>query len=107
MEGGYLPEEWFGENPPAEIDDGAAIARYGQTVRERLAEWLWRDEALEGEVNTYYGPQTAYALFERTVWHTAQHLRQLYALLDTMGVTPVDPLTAADFEGLPLPHGIW
>jgi len=107
LEQGYLPEEWFGEDPPAGIDDGAAIASYGQTVRKRLADWLQQNKACEGKVDTYYGPQTAPAFFERTVWHAAQHLRQLYALLKRMDVIPEDPLTGADFAGLPLPQTVW
>jgi len=107
MEQGYLPEEWFGEKPPSKIDDVAAIADYGEGVRKRLAEWFQRDEAYEGEVNTYYGPQTVPAFFERTVWHVAQHLRQLYAFLDLMEVIPRNPLTEEDFTGLPLPKNVW
>lgn len=107
MEQGYLPEEWFEESPPAGIDDGAAIAGYGRTVRERLAEWLQRHDAFDGEVNTYYGPQTAPAFFERTVWHTAQHLRQLLAMLESMGITPEDPFKEADFRLLKLPQSLW
>lgn len=56
---------------------------------------------------TYYGPQSAPELFERTVWHTAQHLRQIYVMLETLGVTPEAPLTEADYQGLPLPASIW
>ena len=107
MEQGYLPEEWFGENPPEGMDDKAAIANYGETVRKRLAEWLKRNSTYEGEVNTYYGTQTVSAFFERTVWHVAQHLRQLYAFLDLMDVIPENPLTDKDFAGLPLPKNVW
>ena len=107
MEQGYLPEEWFGEKPPAGIDDVAAIAHYGETVRKSIAEWLKQNQAYEGEVNTYYGPQTIPAFLERTVWHVAQHLRQLYAFLELMDVIPEDPLTEADFAGLPLPKNVW
>lgn len=107
MEQGYLSEAWFAENPSAEFGDGAAIAQYGETVRKRLADWLQRPGVYEGSVNTYYGPQTTAAFFERTVWHTAQHLRQLYALLDSMGVTPEAPLSESAFQGLPLPKELW
>ena len=44
---------------------------------------------------------------ERTVWHAAQHLRQLAALLEAAGATPADRLTDADAAGLPLPREIW
>jgi hypothetical protein len=44
---------------------------------------------------------------ERTAWHAAQHLRQLYVFLGWMGIAPDHPLTEEDFEGLPLPNAIW
>ena len=106
-EQGYLPEAWFEEQPPPDMPDMAAIAQYGERVRKRLHDWCERCETFEGTVATYYGPQRAAAFFQRTVWHTAQHLRQFYALLDQMGVTPEEPLAAGDFAGLPLPQSVW
>ena len=44
---------------------------------------------------------------ERTTWHCAQHLRQIYWLLERMGVRADSPLTDADLEGLPLPRDVW
>ena len=102
-----FPQEWLQEMAPPEIRDGAAIARYGQTVRDSLAEWFRRPGAWEGVVETYYGPQTGRELLERTTWHAAQHLRQLYALLEMMRVAPERPLTDTDFSGLPLPKALW
>lgn len=102
-----LPEEWLQEKAPPEVGDGPAIARYGQTVREHLAEWFKRPDACEGVVETYYGPQTGHDLLERTAWHAAQHLRQLYALLGMMGISPDRPLPEKDFAGLPLPKALW
>ena len=107
IEQGYLLEEWFGEAPPAGMNGVAEIAHYGETVRKGLFEWLKQNPADEGAVNTYYGPQTIPAFLERTVWHVAQHLRQLYAFLDLMNMAPEDPLTEEDFAGLPLPQNIW
>lgn len=107
MEQAYLPEGWFEEGPPAELSNSAAIAQYGDTVRQRLADWFQRPDVYEGSVDTYYGSQTTAAFFERTVWHTAQHLRQLYDLLERMGVTPEAPLSEAAFRGLPLPSDVW
>jgi hypothetical protein len=102
-----FPQEWLEEMAPPEIRDGAAIARYGQIVRESLADWFRRPGAWEGVVETYYGPQTGDELLERTTWHAAQHLRQLYALLEMMGVVPDRPLAETDFDGLPLPKALW
>jgi uncharacterized damage-inducible protein DinB len=107
MEQGYLQEAWFEEQPPIDMPDMAAVARYGERVGDRLRHWCDGLQPFEGTVETYYGPQLAVALFQRTVWHTAQHLRQLYALLEQMGVTPEKRLAAEDLAGLPLPQSIW
>lgn len=107
MEQGYLPEAWFEERPPDDMPGMAAVARYGGKVGDCLRQWCEGPEAFEGTVETYYGPQLASALFQRTVWHTAQHLRQLYALLEQMGVTPENGLDPEDFAGLPLPQSVW
>jgi len=44
---------------------------------------------------------------ERTTWHAAQHLRQLDALAERLGVTPPAPLPTDAFDGLPLPDSLW
>jgi hypothetical protein len=106
LEGG-LRQTWLQELAPARLADGRAVADYGDEVREALGAWLGRSDAVTGEVDTYYGPQPAHALLERTTWHAAQHLRQLYDLLGRMGVAPDRPLGEADWEGLPLPAEIW
>ncbi len=106
-EGGMLQEDWFGENPPPEMADAESVAQYGQGVRERLAAYLQQDGVYDGVVETYYGAQTAPEFFERTVWHTAQHLRHVYALLEGVGIAPDEPLTEADYAGLPLPENLW
>ena len=102
-----LPKAWLDEAAPPELADGTAIATYGDRVRTELARWLGQPEACAGVVDTYYGMQTAHALLERTVWHAAQHLRQLHVMLDRMGIVPEAPLSAIDLEGLPLPKELW
>lgn len=106
-EQGHMPEEWFEEQAPAELADGEAIARYGDTVRRRLAAHCARPGWCDGDVSTYYGPQSAHDFMERTTWHAAQHLRQIYWFLDQMGVRADAPLTDADLEGLPFPREVW
>ena len=107
MEEGQYPERWLLEEAPPEITDGAAVAGYGQMVLEQLTDWLRQPGSWKQVVNTYYGPQTAHELLERTVWHAAQHLRQIYDFLNRMGLTPDNPLADADFTGLPLPKEVW
>jgi len=102
-----LPKAWLDEEAPAALADGPAIAAYGDGVRAALAAHFALPGACDGVVETYYGPQTGHELLERTTWHAAQHLRQLYAFLERMGVTPESPLGAADYAGLPLPAELW
>jgi hypothetical protein len=104
---GHLDGAWFGENPPPGMADGGAVAAYGGTVRERLAAFFARPGWCEGRVSTYYGEQTAHELMERTTWHAAQHLRQIYWFLDQMGIVADAPLTGADLKGLPVPAEVW
>jgi hypothetical protein len=106
-EQGHLREEWFEERAPADMADGEAIARHGDTVRRRLAAYCARPGWCDGMVSTYYGPQSTPDFMERTTWHAAQHLRQLYWFLDQMGVRADAPLTDVDLEGLPIPHDVW
>ena len=106
-EQGHMPEGWFEESPPADMADGAAVARYGDTVRRRLAVYVARPGWCDGTVSTYYGPQSAHQFMERTTWHAAQHLRQIYWFLEQMGVTAESPLTDADLDGLPFPREVW
>jgi hypothetical protein len=53
------------------------------------------------------GEQPMHALFERSAWHSAQHARQLMALLERYGIAPEGPLTRKDLAGLPLPERLW
>jgi hypothetical protein len=58
-------------------------------------------------LKTYYGDTEAHRVFERATWHSAQHCRQLMAVLERMGIQPNGPLSAADLKGLPLPERLW
>lgn len=58
-------------------------------------------------MKTYMGEQPMHALFERSAWHSAQHARQLMALLERYGIAPEGPLTRKDLAGLPLPERLW
>jgi uncharacterized damage-inducible protein DinB len=106
---GELPETWFEERAPGDLVSGADVARYGALVRARLSGWFQGagPDEFTRTVITYYGPQVADDLLERTVWHAGQHLRQLYVLAERLGVTAPAPLPMDAFDGLPLPEAIW
>jgi len=106
-EQGYLSADVFEERVPAEMVDGEAVARYGDTVRRRIADYVTRPGWCDGTVDTYYGPQGTHDFMERTTWHAAQHLRQIYWFLDQMGVKAEAPITDADLAALPIPRDVW
>ncbi|MBI1846736.1 MAG: DinB family protein [Candidatus Rokubacteria bacterium] len=106
---GEFPESWLQAQIPADLDDGPAVARYGALVRARLAGWFEGagDQDFTRIVKVYYGPQPAHDLLERTTWHAAQHLRQLFHLADRQGIATPGPCPTELFEGLPLPNEMW
>jgi len=96
-------------DPPDGVQTPADVVAYGQQIRDRLNAW-WAatdDRRLERKISTYYGEQVAHDVFERTTWHSAQHTRQLAAVLERYGIVPNGPLTADQLKGLPLPEGLW
>jgi hypothetical protein len=102
-----LPQAWLQETAPPGLLDAPALTGYGAAVRAALRDWLGTEGATAGTVETYYGPQRGHELLERTVWHAAQHLRQIHALLEDAGAPVADPLDGSLLEGLPLPTSVW
>ncbi|MBM3343991.1 MAG: DinB family protein [Betaproteobacteria bacterium] len=95
--------------PPNSMLSGDDVARYGESVWRRYEAW-WKaldDRALSKVLKTYYGDTVAHQVFERVTWHSAQHCRQLVAVLERMNITPDRPLTPGDLAGLPLPDRLW
>ena len=95
--------------PPADVTRVEHIRDYGKAVSERLARWWRRDgsRAAQAKLQTYYGEQPLHHVMERCTWHSAQHARQIMAVLERFGVPADGPLTAADYGGLPMPTGLW
>ena len=104
----YTPK--IASNPPDDsLQSGADIARYGADVLARFETW-WAgvdDRTLSRKFRTFFGEVTGHHLLERSTWHSAQHGRQLMAVLERMGIPPEGPLTADDLAGLPLPERFW
>jgi glutaredoxin len=88
--------ESFDELPP-DAWSGEDIARWG----------VQKHQGTDFTVQTYYGVRPFHEVLERTAWHAAQHARQVMLMLESNGVEPDGPLTAADLEGLPVPHDVW
>lgn len=85
------------------------LARYGESVLARAKAW-WAahpDKTCAQPIPTYFGEHPLHVVLERTVWHPAQHTRQLMLVLESLGIAPDKPLTSADLAGLPLPEKAW
>ena len=108
-QGRTLTYESMTAPPPAGMRTSAAIADHGAAVRARFAAWWDRvaGEDFSGPVSTYFGGATRHEMLERTVWHSAQHVRQVASLLEQAEVAPNRPLTADDLRGLPLTDKVW
>ena len=107
--GRTLTHEALVEPPPDRMRTSAAVAGHGEAVRIRFAAWRDRvaGEDFSCRVPTWFGGTTRHEMLERTVWHTAQHVRQVASLLSQAGVAPDRPLAADDLRGLPLTGKIW
>ena len=107
--GQTLTREHLVAPPPEDMQSSESIAGYGENVRGRFNDW-WssaREGSFESRVPTYFGGTTRHEMLERTVWHSAQHARQIASLLEQAGVEPDRPLDQAAIEGLPLTGRIW
>ena len=100
---------FYNQPPPPSVRSAHDIRRYGEDITARLSRW-WNalaDKSCAEDVNTYYGRQPLHHLLERCTWHSAQHARQILAVLERFGIAAERPLTAADYAGLPMPQGLW
>jgi hypothetical protein len=97
--------------PPAEgtYMTGWEIAGYGEQVIARLEAWWAQlpDKSCTQALKTFYGPQPLHQVLERSTWHSAQHARQLIALLERYGIDPDRRLEPEELAGLPLPERLW
>jgi hypothetical protein len=88
---------------------GEEIAQYGDSVIAGLQQW-WEglaDKTCQQKVKTFFGMQPIYMLYERSTWHSAQHTRQLTAVLERFGIEPNGRLKPETLAGLPLPERLW
>jgi glutaredoxin/uncharacterized damage-inducible protein DinB len=95
--------------PPPSVTTPGQVAEYGKAVAERLERWWKRegDRAATAKLQTYYGEQPLHHVMERCTWHSAQHARQIIAVLEGFGIQADGALTQKDYAGLPLPVGLW
>jgi hypothetical protein len=86
------------------------VLRFIGALHERFSAWWLRDGAgtdFARPAAVYYGQQTLHDFLERTVWHSAQHTRQLREVTAKLGLSTEGALTEADLADLPLPENIY
>ena len=70
--------------PPANMTTSAQVADFGEAMHQRFNVW-WQSEgsklAYAEPFEAYFGTTTLHEMFERTVWHSTQHVRQVQNLL--------------------------
>ncbi len=91
------------------VQPGDDVVAYGDAVIARFHDWweAYPDKACTASMDTYFGPASVHEVLERTAWHSAQHVRQLLFVLQTLDIPPDGPLSPADLRGLPLPEKAW
>jgi len=107
MDRGRFDGQALLEQAPPDLDDGAALARYGALVRGRLAGWFegaGREE-YAATVETEGGACTGYQLVEQAVLRTARDLGRLYVVLDRLGVAADTPFPTEVIADLPRSPG--
>ena len=101
--------EMMTESPSEKLKNSSDIASFGEEICNRFILW-WeksRDSDFSKQVPTYFGMTSRHELLERTVWHSAQHIRQLQSLLENVEIKPVVIISKEQLEGLPLTQEIW
>jgi glutaredoxin len=108
-DGALLTYERIMQDASPSIRSAEDVARYGEAVLDRAKRWWagYADRSCQSPMQAYFGTHPVHVVLERTVWHPAQHTRQLMLILESLGIAPDRPLVAADLAGLPLPEKAW
>lgn len=93
MDRGRFREEWRRETAPADLLDGASVARYGALVRGRLGGWFEGagPRELGRVIAAQDGPLPGHELLERVTGGAADALRALQEALTRRGLAPREP----------------
>jgi glutaredoxin len=93
---------------PPDIDLPGILA-YAEDKKKRVARW-WdtlADRSCRQPLKMFYGVHSMHSFLERSVWHTAQHTRQILWWCKEKGIPVEQHLTDEILQGLPVPQGLW
>ncbi len=111
-----VEDGWVHDPLVLEFNDGEPglctleeIFGYNERVIARLERWQGRfsPSMAEDTVPTTSGPQNIRWLLERSTLHSAQHARQIEAVLERSGIRVDGALTEKELGGLPLPERLF
>jgi hypothetical protein len=106
--GGAVTFEHFKRKPPVEVRTFASAADVTQRMSQTFAAWWTTNRARPpARLDTYYGSQPFTIVLERTVWHVAQHVRQLESILERLTGGAAQGIPQHLLVDLPLPRDIW
>jgi glutaredoxin len=106
--GGAVTFEHFKRKPPADVRTAADAAAVTRRMTQTFATWWTANRARPPtRLETYYGAHPFAVVLERTVWHVAQHVRQLDWIVQRLGVPGGTSLPPQLLDGLPVPRDIW
>lgn len=94
---------------PDDITTRDQVLALGEETRAMMRKWWDEDgqyDAFDRVIQTYWGYPTLHEVFEREVWHTTQHARQVEYALERCGITPAHQLGPDNLDGLPLPERV-
>lgn len=102
-------DKYFDAAVPDDVTTSANVRAYGERIKARLQRYWQKlqDRSFGWTVRTFYGVQPSHSFLERSVWHTAQHVRQLQVVLDGYDVALPRRIDEAKYRGLPMPDGVW
>ncbi len=94
-----------------DVMTSAAIAAYGEGVRQQIIAFLQSNDtaAFERVVPAHYGGEvTVLELLTIILSHSTHHLKQAYWFIThELGVSPVNPVTDDDLEGIATPAALF
>jgi len=94
-----------------DIYTAAEMIDYGNKVRTDIVAFLnsGDNDAYDREVPAHYGGEvTVLELLNIILSHSTHHMKQLYHYMQTdLGITPVEPASEDDFEGIQTPEALF
>jgi uncharacterized damage-inducible protein DinB len=94
-----------------DIYTAAEVIDYGNKVRTDIVAFLnsGDNDAYDREVPAHYGGEvTVLELLNIILSHSTHHMKQLYHYMQTdLGITPVEPASEDDFEGIQTPEALF